>query len=1267
MQLYIIEAKSGTIQLSPRKILFFIIILCCSMAGSQLAIAQNRSSNKDSLAAVRKQQQEAEKAKETAAKEKAKQQQQKQDSITAARKQNEKAKEAAAKEKAIAQEAQRKQQEKSRDSLAKARAKETAARQAQQKRYTDSLKASRQRSADSIAKIRKRRTDSLTAIRKYKESKRYTDSVEKARMAKAKALQTVRLAKLDSAKAVRKKTTDSAIAIRKKSMDSVRAIQKKRTDSLTARRKYRESKRFADSVAVVKKMRMDSITKKRKIFNDSLAKGRKAKADSFAKLRKAKTDSLAKTRKVKTDSLAGKRKLSSDSLAKVKEKREKALKAKEKEREQKQQLAFELKIKKKQKAYTNEKMLKKRWSVPRRIVQNTFTHYNYYFNADRKMDEAIANMLRTKKDNYDSLLALFPFNPDKDSAMLSADMDSIIYKASIGIQLHDPRTKWGDDLYLLLGQAYYYKGNYKEASAAFRYELTLRDKKRKPNDNSSVYTKKAGKELSIAQKDKKVFFDFLKHHTVHNEALLWLSRTYTQMKQEGNAESVLDLLETDPNFPKELQGRLALEKAFIYLQQNDRKAAADQLVIAANDRELPDWVQMRAAFIAGQIQQSRGEYAASAASFKKVIDLNPKIEMDFQARKNMANSLMYAGGDQGETIASLKKVLKDGKYTPYYEQVYYVLGRLSANAGNNEDAISYLSQGLQSSRTTPKQKVLSYATLGGIYYNAGRYVDAKSAYDSAAALANVLPNDSLALLAVKRSMALTSITNPLLLIKTNDSLIALGMMSDKDMRAEVRKYIRKLEQQRADSIFKAENPTAQGGGGGAGNTNNGGDKSNPYTNWYFANPVLVQQGINEFKRKWGNRQLADNWRRSAAASGNSSATNNTNTTANAEDDIERDENGLPTEEALIALIPKNEEAIEELRFGIRRAYMDVANAYVKDLEDYPPAIKNLDTLNKRFPNHEHKAEELYVRYLIAIRQNRLEDAKRYANDLITLYPNSKWAPLVKPSESKGMAMVTDEEVARIYEETYNMVLDRQCDAAMRNILLAKTNYSNPRYTKRYTILEGLTLACMKKHDEADTLVRQFISSYPKDSLRPWADAVLKYIQDSRPKISGGSPITGEVKAGGSAADTSAASKAPIPKMADATGMADVPATPIPAAYTYKQVEEHYVMFVFGATDQRSSGVKAAMSDFNSFKFNELKLTTDQTPLTSSQSIITTKSFRNLAAARIYINSLRATGQIFREYQQSEYQIIPISATNYIKLVAEKDMKAYLQFYNANYK
>lgn len=1176
------------------------------------------------------------------------------DSVAAARKAQEKAKEAAAKQREKEQAEKQKALQASRDSMAKARAKETAQRQAALKRTTDS-----------IAKIRKHKTDSLAAIRKYRESKKYKDSVEKAKAVKLKTLQAARMAKVDSAKAARKKITDSTIAARKVKTDSARAVVKKRTDSLAAKRKYRESKRYADSVAVVKKMKTDSLLAKRKAFSDSLKAHRKKVTDSFAKVRKGKTDAIAAARKKKTDSLLAIKKVRTDSLAKVKEKKEKAQKAKEKEREQKQQLAFELKIKKKQKAYTNEKMLKRRWSVPRQIVQNTFTHYNYFFNADKKMDEALANMLRTKKDNYDSLLALFPFNPDRDSSLLSSDMDSIIYKASMGIQIHDPRTKWGDDLYLLLGQAYFYKGNYNEASASFRYILSLRDKrKKKPNQSESLYTKKSGKGLSIAQEEKKGMLSFLQHRSVHNESLLWLSRTYTQMKQEGNAESVIDLLETDPNFPKDMQGRLALEKSFIYLNQKDYKAAATQLNIVADDNNMPNWMRMRSAFIAGQISQSRGEYTASAASFRKVIDLNPKVDMDFYARKNLAYSMMYAGGAQDESIAALKKVLNDGKYQSYYEQVYFVLGRLSANSGRYDEAIDYLNQGIQSSKATPKQKGLSFATLGDIYYRKGQYEEAKNAYDSASVFANSIPGDSMIEIAVKRSAALASITGPLRTIREQDSLLALGNMPEKEMRAEVRRYIRKLQQQREDSIFKSEQIPAGGSTGGS----NAGNGNNPYNNWYFNNTALLQQGINEFKRKWGNRQLADNWRRSAAAGGMSNnTTQSTGNTAEGQE-IELDENGIPTEEALVAFIPRTPESKGEAEGVIRRAYMDAANAYIRDLEDYPPATRLLDTFSKRYPDHEYKDEELYLRYLMQIRQNKVADARRYAEELMQKYPDSKFAALVKPRESEVNTNPDAVSESVFYEETYGMVLDHKYAWALDKVKQAKVMYPEGKYAKRFTIVEGIAMAGMQDYKPADSLIRGFINQYPKDSLRPWADAILKYIQTNKPADSSSIGKVDTTKAVG----TSAMSQPkPLPN-AGGGFPADVPPAPKPAqvsapTFIFRPEAEHMVLFVFGGMDSRASGFRAGVTDFNTFKFNNLGLSTDIQVLSPSSGVVVIKTFRNLAAAKIYMNSLKGTGQLFREYKQGEYQLIYISGFNYEKLSIDKDIKAYMQFYNENYK
>ena len=60
-----------------------------------------------------------------------------------------------------------------------------------------------------------------------------------------------------------------------------------------------------------------------------------------------------------------------------------------------------------------------------------------------------------------------------------------------------------------------------------------------------------------------------------------------------------------------------------------------------------------------QLEYEQGNYGVAASHFQNVVDLNPKIEMDFYARKNLAYSLMNAGGSQDAATASLKKMLKE--------------------------------------------------------------------------------------------------------------------------------------------------------------------------------------------------------------------------------------------------------------------------------------------------------------------------------------------------------------------------------------------------------------------------------------------------------------------------------------------------------------------------------------------------------------------------------------------------------------------------------
>ncbi len=1130
-------------------------------------------------------------------------------------------------------------QKKYNDSVAAERARILDSTRTAQKQYFDSMRIVREARMDSIKAERQRVADSLALIREYRQSKRYKDSVTAVREARLDSIKVARQIALDSIKAERQRVTDSIVAVRKAYVDSIRAVQKKRSDSLAVIRAYRESARYKDSVAVVRKLKADSIKAVRTAYYDSIATERQRVNDSIAAVRKAYTDSLTTARQIYADSLKEARKIRTDSLAKLKVKREKDKESRAKNREDKAQLALELKIKKKREAYNNDQMLKKRWGFPRSVFQNTFTRFNYYFNADQKMDEALDNMQRFRRENYDSLLALFPFNPDRDSTVLAPDMDSIIQKASLGIQIHDPRTKWGDDLYLLLGQAYYYKGDYKNAGDAFKYIVSLRDKKKKK--------KRTTGKSSVVEEEKSGIGKLLAHESVHNEGILWLSRVLAQQHKEGDAESILDLVETDPNFPGSLSGRIALEKSFIRLNQHDYRGAIEPLNEVTADKKMPDWVRIRAAYINGQLQQRYENYTASAESFKKVLDLHPKIEMDFYAKKNMATSLMLAGGEQEEAVAVLKKILKDGKYAQYYEQVYYLLGRLSLNGGSPEEAIAYLEKGLEAPKTTSGQKAVSYATLGDIYYDLRKYQAAKNAYDSASLYINDAPDSYNMTTALRRSVALGKLTGPLDTIRHNDSLLHLASLDEKEQRSIVRKYIKMLEDRRADSIFQAENAGLTAALKNAGNNTN--NSKNNYANWYFSNPALMQKGYNEFKQKWGSRPLADDWRRSSAGG---FANNDTQEGENENKGV--DANGIPTEESLMAAIPADEESKEKALADIRRAYVTAANAYIQDLEDYPPALNLLDTLDVRFPKHEYDAEVLYLRYVVALRQNRMDDAKRYSLQLQAEHPDSRWAKLARPTED-GQGLDAAESVVAHYDKAYNMLLNREYDTAVQMARDGREKYNVPVYTERFHLVETIALAMQGDLAGADSLLSAFMTKHtdPNDSLRRWADAVQRYIQENKAKqVSSSLPQAGNM--GGVTTDSTSSAKAPAVQ------------GPIPAIYKYDPAEEHLVIFTFKNMEQRTKGVQAAIEDFNKFKFGSLQLKTDISMLNATDGLISVKSFTNRNQAVIYMNSLKKTSQIFREYRNTEYEIMMISSSNYNKLMTDKDIPGYTRFFKSKY-
>ena len=163
----------------------------------------------------------------------------------------------------------------------------------------------------------------------------------------------------------------------------------------------------------------------------------------------------------------------------------------------------------KTKTLKSEKTGEKKFTLPRRFIQNTVSHYNYFFNANNKINEVIERARLSNKDDYAKLLPFYGYSLTNTAAQ-NSELDSVIYKATAGILLHDLRSDWVDNLYLLIGKAYYLRQDFDSASQTFQFiNYNLYPRKKKIDDQLIVGSNDNGatKALSISSKEDRNIID----------------------------------------------------------------------------------------------------------------------------------------------------------------------------------------------------------------------------------------------------------------------------------------------------------------------------------------------------------------------------------------------------------------------------------------------------------------------------------------------------------------------------------------------------------------------------------------------------------------------------------------------------------------------------------------------------------------------------------------------------------------------------------------
>ena len=741
----------------------------------------------------------------------------------------------------------------------------------------------------------------------------------------------------------------------------------------------------------------------------------------------------------------------------------------------------------------SEKSDSKKFGALRHLMQNTYTHYNYYFNANNRLNEIIATAKTTHQDNYDRLLSFYSYDPNS-IAQNGSDIDSIIYHCTAGVLLHDLRNDWIDDLYFLLGKAYYYRKNYDSALTAFRF-INYAWAPKDEGYDIPIGSSESGNNgvFSVAQKEKT---DLL-HKTVieppvRNANFLWMSRANIDMGNEGQAAGLLQILQHDPNFPKRLQNSLNETLAYLYYKEKRWDSAAFHLDAAlgnaANRFERARWE-----YLIAQMYVQAGNTPQAIAYFERSADHTPDPIMEVNAYLNSITiNKDSTGAVTLEKLNALLKMAKRDKYVEHRDVIYYAAAKVEMQLNDTSAARQLLKKSISTSFGNEVQKSLSFLMLADLSYEGRKWIEAHRYYDSTqASFINDSPGVARLTL---RQPVMKQVAAYLTDAQQEDSLQQVAAMPAGERTAYLKKALRQI---RRSQGLSEEEPNY---GSNLNPSLNAQTQAQLFVNpssssdWYFNNTGLKSSGFGSFRQQWGNRPNVDNWRRQASVdqtnleppqTGNDvddntsvfadSKTNHTTqppppAAAPVPQSVEEMEATLPLTPHQMT-VSKNKKSESYFKSGV---------LLQENLRNYPAAIEMYQMMKGIDDSSQYRESSLLNLYYC---YTKLGDKTRADSSMAMLkqdYPKGKSLASLQKGGKSISQKSTANPATKAYEKIYNLFIEGSFAEAKKQKAAADSLYGNSYWTPQLLYIESIYYVSVKEDTTAMkrllTLETQFTSS-----------------------------------------------------------------------------------------------------------------------------------------------------------------------------------------------
>ncbi len=929
---------------------------------------------------------------------------------------------------------------------------------------------------------------------------------------------------------------------------------------------------------------------------------------------------------------------------------------------------------KKPQEYENRKLRseesgEKKMGLRKRVFQNTYTHYNYFFNANNKMNEVIERAKAAFKDDYTILLPFYPYTLD-GTAQQRNEIDSVIYKCTAGILLHDLRNDWIDNLYMLMGRAYMFRKDFDSATQTFQYINYAYSPKdggydvaigSNASNTNGVFT--------IATKEtKNVLKKAVTHPPSRNESFIWQARNFVEQGELSDAAGLIEILRADPNFPKRLKTELNEVIAYWFYNQNAFDSSAHYLSLSLSEAETRQ-DKARWEYLIAQLYTLAGKNDVAVKYYNKVISHSTDPVMEVYARLNSIRINNSGKKDSyiQNNLDDLLKMAKKDKYENYKDIIYYTAAKVELERNNKAGAIKWLKKSVEASNNNPAQKAESFLLLADLNYDTKSYTDASNYYDSTATESLIVEKDKTRV--TDRRPALKTISSNVQKINLQDSLQRIASMPEGEREAFIRKLVKQLR--------KAKGLKDEPGSTGSSGTGSTDIFADAKADWYFSNPNLKSKGYNEFKSRWGDRPNIDNWRRQQAVNRSKFDVNIPPTN---DADVDTNKNEEISYESLLAKLPLTQQQIDASNTIIQKALFENGQTFEDKLEDYLSAIEVFEELLKRFPSTSQKEQILFNLVYLYGKVNNPAKQQAAREQLLREFPNGKLSQKVKELSGSINSGKKVDAATKKYEQIYNLFIEGKFSDAVNEKRTADSLYGNSYWTPQLLFIESIYYIKLREDSVAINRLTALKTSFANSPLAEKAARMIdvlsrrKQIEDyltnldverkeneqvKRVDMDNQQIITQPVTAPKDAINKTVAADKPVTIKIDT--VAKPPVIIGNKAFSFDASDKHYALVVLDKVDgMYVSEVKNAFNRWNAERYSAYRLSVSTQSLTENLNLVLIGPFKDAAMAVDFVTKTKpqAAGSILPWLSAEKFSFLIINNANLELLKENKDLPAY---------